>query len=57
VTVNITIAPEGVLGPDGYDDHAPATYPRNGIEQAIEAAIAETPTPFTLPGTPLVRLA
>jgi hypothetical protein len=56
VTINITLAPEGVLGPDAYDDHAPATYPRNAIEQAIDDAITNTPTPSTLPGTPLDRL-
>ena len=56
VTVNITLAPEGVRGPDANDDHAPATYPRNTIEQAIDDAIANTPTPSALPGTPLDRL-
>jgi transcriptional regulator with XRE-family HTH domain len=57
VTVNITLAPEGVLGPDAHDDHAPGTYPRNAIEQSIDDAITSTPTPATLPGTPLDRLA
>jgi transcriptional regulator with XRE-family HTH domain len=56
VTVNITLAPEGVLGPDAYDEHAPGTYPHNVIEQAIDDAITNTPTPSTLPGTPLNRL-
>ena len=56
MTVNITLAPEGVLGPDAYDDHAPGTYPRNAIEQAIDDAITNTPTPSTLTGTPLDRL-
>lgn len=57
VTVSVTLAPEGVLGPDEYDDHAPAAYPSNVIEQAIEEAITMTPTPANLPGTPLARLA
>src|SRR6476660_7625859 len=48
--------PEGALGPDAYDDPAPATYPRNAIEQAIDDAITNPPTPSTLPGTPLDRL-
>lgn len=56
VTVNITLAPEGVLGSDAYDDHAPRTYPGNAIEQAIDDAITSTPTPAALPGTPLDRL-
>jgi transcriptional regulator with XRE-family HTH domain len=56
VTVNITVAPEGVVGSDVYDDHAPVTYPRNIIEQAVDDAIANTPTPAALPGTPLDRL-
>lgn len=53
VTVNITLAPEGALGDDA---HAPVPYPRNAIEQAIDDAIANTPTPSGLPGTPLDRL-
>jgi hypothetical protein len=57
VTINITLAPEDARGHDAYDDHAPATYPRNAIEQAIDDAIANTPTPAALPGTPLDRLA
>ncbi|MDT5050350.1 MAG: hypothetical protein QOG75_6254, partial [Mycobacterium sp.] len=57
VTVNITLAPEDARGHHAYDDHAPATYPRNAIEQAIDDAIANTPTPSALPGTPLDRLA
>jgi hypothetical protein len=56
VTVNITLAPEGAGTSDDFDDHAPATNPRNAIEAAIAAAIADTPTPSTLPGTPLDRL-
>ena len=55
VTVNITLAPEGARS-DDFDDHAPATYPRNAIEAAIDDAIANTPTPSALPGTPLDRL-
>jgi hypothetical protein len=57
VTINITLAPEDARGHDAYDDRAPATYPRNAIEQAIDDAIANTPTPARLPGTPLDRLA
>jgi hypothetical protein len=58
VTINITLAPaEDARGEDGYNDHAPPTYPRNAIEQAIDEAIANTPTPSALPGTPLDRLA
>jgi hypothetical protein len=56
VTVNITLAPEGASS-DDLDDHAPASYPRNAIEAAIDDAIAHTPTPSSLPGTPLDRLA
>lgn len=56
VTVNVTLAPEGVLGTDAYDDHAPGTYPGNAIEHAIDDAITNTPTPATLAGTPLDRL-
>jgi hypothetical protein len=56
VTVNITLAPEGARS-DDFDDHAPATYPRNAIEQTIDHAIGSTPTPSALPGTPLDRLA
>jgi transcriptional regulator with XRE-family HTH domain len=55
VTVSITLAPEGVPS-DDFDDHAPAAYPRNAIEAAINDAIADTPTPAALPGTPLDRL-
>jgi hypothetical protein len=47
VTVNSTLAPEGALGDDA---HAPVPYPRNAIEQAIDDAIANTPTPSGLPG-------
>ncbi|KPN46196.1 DNA-binding protein, partial [Mycobacterium intracellulare subsp. chimaera] len=56
VTVNIAVAPDAVSSSYDFDDHAPATYPRNAIEQAIDDAIANTPTPSTLPGTPLERL-
>jgi transcriptional regulator with XRE-family HTH domain len=56
VTVNITLAPEGVLGSDAYDDHSPGTYPGNAIEQAVDDAITNTPTPSSLPGSPLDRL-
>lgn len=56
VTVNITLAPEGVPSSYDFDDHAPATYPRNAIEAAIDDAIAHTPTPSALPSTPLDRL-
>jgi hypothetical protein len=55
VTVNITLAPEGARS-DDFDDHAPATYPRNAIEVAIDDAITHTPTPSALPGTSLDRL-
>lgn len=56
VTVNITLAPEGVFGTDAYDEHAPVTYPSNAIEHAVDEAITNTPTPSALPGTPLARL-
>ena len=56
VTVTITLAPEGVPSSDDFDDHAPAPYPRNAVEAAIAEAIAHTPTPAALPGTPLERL-
>jgi transcriptional regulator with XRE-family HTH domain len=56
VTVDITLAPEGVLGADAYDDHAPGTYPGNAIKQAIDDAITNTPTPATLTDAPLDRL-
>ncbi|MBV0920234.1 helix-turn-helix transcriptional regulator [Mycobacteroides chelonae] len=55
VTVTITRAPE-TYGPGAFDEHAPPPYPRTAIEAAIEKAIADTPTPATLPGTPLDRL-
>jgi len=57
VTINITLAPEDARGHDTYDNHAPATYPRNAIEQVIDDAIDDTPTPGALSGTPLDRLA
>lgn len=56
VTINIGLAPEDARSQD-YDDHAPASYPRNAIEQAVDETIATTPTPAMLPGTPLHRLA
>jgi transcriptional regulator with XRE-family HTH domain len=56
VDINITLAPEGVPSSYDFDDHAPAPYPRNAIEAAIDDAIAHTPTPAALPGTPLDRL-
>jgi hypothetical protein len=53
VTVNITLAPEGVLGPDAYDEHAPSTYPRNVIEQAIDDANHQhTDTRYPCPALP-----
>lgn len=55
-TVRISVAPAGVHSSEDFDDHAPATYPRNAIEAAVHDAIAETPTPAMLPGTPLARL-
>jgi transcriptional regulator with XRE-family HTH domain len=56
IAINITLAPEGVPSSYDFDDHAPAPYPRNAIEAAIDDAIAHTPTPAALPGTPLDRL-
>ena len=56
VTVNIKLAPEGTHSSYDFDDHAPATYPRNAIEAAIDDAIAHTPTPSALPDTPRDRL-
>ena len=53
MTVNITVALEGVVGPDAYDGDAPVSYPRNVIEQAVDDAITNTPTPAVLPSTPL----
>jgi hypothetical protein len=50
VTINISLAPEDARGHDAYDGHASATYPRNAIEQAIDDAIASTPTPSALAG-------
>lgn len=55
VTVAITRAPE-TYERGAFDEHAPPTYPRTAIEAAIEKAIADTPPPATLPGTPLDRL-
>ena len=56
VTVNITVAPDGDHSSADLDDHAAAIYPRNAIDAAIDDAIAHTPTPAALPGTPLDRL-
>ena len=56
VDINITLAPEGAPSSDDFDHHAPAAYPRNAIEAAIDDAIAHTPIPAALPGTPLDRL-
>jgi transcriptional regulator with XRE-family HTH domain len=56
ISVAIGVAPEGVHSSEDFDDHAPAPYPRNAIEAAIDDAIAHTPTPAALPGTPLDRL-
>lgn len=56
MTVNITLAPDRALGTDEYDEHAPVTYPSNAIEQAVNDTITNTPTPCTVPGTPLHRL-
>lgn len=56
VTISIGLAPEDARSQD-YDDYAPAPYPRNPIEQTIDEAIATTPTPAALAGTPLDRLA
>mgnify|MGYP005810700721 CR=1 FL=1 len=55
VTVTVTRAPESYES-GAFDEHAPPPYPRTAIEAAIEKAIADTPTPATLPGTPLDRL-
>ena len=54
--MNIKLAPEGTHSSYDFDDHAPATYPRNAIEAALDDAIAHTPTPSALPGAPLDRL-
>ena len=54
--MNIKLAPEGTHSSYDFDDHAPATYPRNAIEAAIDDAITHTPTPSALPGTSLDRL-
>lgn len=55
VAVTITAAPQ-VHDPGAWDAHSPQPFPRNVIEAAIDSAINETPTPSTLPGTPLERL-
>jgi len=54
-TVNITLATNDASS-DDFDDHAPIRCPRNAVEQAIDDAIANTPTPSALQGTPLDRL-
>lgn len=56
VTISVTLAPQD-HSYDDFEAHAPSPYPRNAIEQAINDAIANTPTPATLPGSPLDRLA
>lgn len=55
VTVTVTRAPESYES-GAFDEHAPPPYSRTAIDAAIEKAIADTPTPATLPGTPLDRL-
>lgn len=55
VTITITLAPEAREAGE-WDAHSPQPFPRNVIERAIDSAISETPTPSTLPGTPLERL-
>ncbi|MBU8814193.1 XRE family transcriptional regulator, partial [Mycolicibacterium goodii] len=55
ITITITRAPE-TYESGAFDEHAPPPYARTPIEAAIEKAIADTPTPATLPGTPLDRL-
>lgn len=55
VTVTVTRAPESYES-GAFDEHAPPPYPRTAIDAAVEKAIADTPTPATLPGTPLDRL-
>lgn len=53
IIVDITVAGGSPRG--SYDDYRPPPYPRNPIEQAVEDAIIETPTPAALPGSPLHR--
>ncbi len=55
ITIAITRSPE-TYESGAFDEHAPPPYARTPIEAAIETAIAETPTPAALPGTPLDRL-
>ncbi|CPT78976.1 Helix-turn-helix protein [Mycobacteroides abscessus] len=57
VPVKITInrAPREAVSGD-LDKHAPPQDPRTPIEGAIEKALTTTPTPASLPGTPLDRL-
>jgi hypothetical protein len=52
-----TRKPATRAGPTKPPPCVSATYPRNAIEHAIDDAIANTPTPARLPGTPLDRLA
>lgn len=55
VIITINRAPETRESGD-LDKHSPAQYPRTPIQGAIEKAITTTPTPASLPGTPLDRL-
>lgn len=55
ITVTISQAPQ-TWEEGEFDKHAPPRYPSNPIDDAIESAIAHTPTPAHLPGSPLDRL-
>jgi hypothetical protein len=57
--VPVTVAIAGALESyesGAFDRHAPPAYRRTAIDAAVEKAIADTPTPPTLRGTPLDRL-
>lgn len=55
LSISIILAPEA-WDPEDFDKHAPPAYPRSAIEGAIESAVMDTPTPASLPGSPLERL-
>lgn len=55
INVTVSLIPSSQERID-FNDHAPPPYPRTAIDEAIAQAIADTPTPAALPGTPLDRL-
>lgn len=57
VPIIVTVSPAPHVFADGeFDRHGPPPLPRTAIETAIETAMAQTPTPAMLAGTPLDRL-